>query len=90
MKSTFFGPAIISAVVTRFFWPPLMPLIMALPTCMRWLFTGCSMGAASAQEALGAAVLPWPSRQALLQPLFRCGSRQSSVQQGAPECQRRR
>lgn len=26
------GPTIISPVVTRFFWPPLMPLIMWLPT----------------------------------------------------------
>ena len=28
MKSVRFGPAIISAVVTRFFCPPLMPLII--------------------------------------------------------------
>ena len=26
------GPTIISPVVTRFFWPPLMPRIMWLPT----------------------------------------------------------
>ena len=33
MKSVRLGPEIISAVVTRFFWPPLMPRIMELPTC---------------------------------------------------------
>ena len=32
MKRVRLGPAIISAVVTRFFWPPLMPLIIWLPT----------------------------------------------------------
>ena len=40
MNSAFLGPEIISAVVTRFFWPPLMPLIMALPTCMHQVRSG--------------------------------------------------
>ena len=33
MNSVRFGPLIISPVVTLFFWPPLMPLIIWLPIC---------------------------------------------------------
>ena len=33
MKRVRLGPQIISLVVTRFFWPPLMPRTMLLPTC---------------------------------------------------------
>ena len=32
MKSVFMGPTVISPVVTRLRWPPLMPLIIWLPT----------------------------------------------------------
>lgn len=32
MKRVRLGPQIISPVVTRFFWPPEMPLTMLLPT----------------------------------------------------------
>ena len=32
MNSVFMGPTVISPVVTRFRWPPLMPLIIWLPT----------------------------------------------------------
>lgn len=32
MNSVFMGPTVISPVVTRLRWPPLMPLIIWLPT----------------------------------------------------------
>ena len=32
MKSVFMGPTVISPVVTRLRWPPLMPRIIWLPT----------------------------------------------------------
>ena len=35
MNKVLLGPATISPVVTRFFWPPLMPLIIWLPTCRK-------------------------------------------------------